>query len=474
MSSWSAPPPAPTTPDERTALRTWLDTARPLDLTVAAKSPAGRALVGVLKAMVLAREAAGGLRGNQRRGAGLMKLETALAALVGSMLRRWEAEHSTPCRQSVRQTEFTDRAVGYRPFVDARDALLDMNMLAWVGGIRYQRQLDWQDGSAPTAHSRGVSARLWPTQRLLDLAQSHGVSPSTVKQDFGAVATARPQKPAKIDEPVVVKPFEPKIYGARQSAAAAVCVLPNEATMEALTADVMVANDFAGQFQVIGCTPPRWCRTFTGSVVLGGRWIAKGRSPVYQIMSPSERASLTIDGEPVVEVDLAAAHLTIMLGLLGHSQVASDLYAFDDLDRSFAKQWVLGTLGKGTPVDVRWAPKVKNNPALKSRKPREVGEIIMSRYQFLANPAEAVDDALGLSKLAKFAPPAKLLTHRLMNLEAGCLTVAMSVLRLRGVLALPVHDSLIVQARHEGEAKTALRESFRANVGIVPRVKVSA
>ena len=57
-------------------------------------------------------------------------------------------------------------------------------------------------------------------------------------------------------------------------------------------------------------------------------------------------------------------------------------------------------------------------------------------------------------------PPASLLTHRLMAIEAAALTGAMSVLRSRGILALPMHDGLLVPASGTGHVGSALVSSY--------------
>ena len=57
--------------------------------------------------------------------------------------------------------------------------------------------------------------------------------------------------------------------------------------------------------------------------------------------------------------------------------------------------------------------------------------------------------------------PARLLTHRLMAIEAQALTGAMEYLRgSRGVLALPMHDGLIVPVSGAGYVGGGLDGAF--------------
>jgi hypothetical protein len=86
----------------------------------------------------------------------------------------------------------------------------------------------------------------------------------------------------------------------------------------------------------------------------------------------------------------------------------------------------------------------------------------------------------GLDKLGHIGTPARLLTHRLMAIEAQALTGAMEYLQgSRGVLALPVHDSLIVPVSGLGHVGGALHGAFswaanrvrvRWTVAMVPNV----
>ena len=140
-----------------------------------------------------------------------------------------------------------------------------------------------------------------------------------------------------------------------------------------------------------GCLPPRWKRVFTAHVDLGGRWTAVGKEGVYQTMSERERpAQITINGSPVVEVDVTASHLSIMHGLLGLPLPADDPYGFPEVPHKVAKAWITATLGKGSSVK-RWSARtVNDNPELTDHDPKRVGAIICERYGFLQSPAEAV------------------------------------------------------------------------------------
>lgn len=130
-------------------------------------------------------------------------------------------------------------------------------------------------------------------------------------------------------------------------------------------------------------------------------------------------SGITINGEPVAEADLRASHLSIMHGLLGRALPdLKDFYHFPGVPRTVIKAWITATLGKGSPV-VRWAPRAAaQEPLVQHYEPRQVGGLICDRDPFMRHPAEAVAEAAGLGRLGLLGTPRRLLTHRLMAIEA--------------------------------------------------------
>jgi hypothetical protein len=232
-------------------------------------------------------------------------------------------------------------------------------------------------------------------------------------------------------------------------------------------------NEWVARHEIQGCLPRRFKRVFTVSMLLGGRWHAVGNEGNYQRMPEAERLRITIAGEPVVEVDVRASHLSIMHGLLGLSLPEGDPYEFPGVPRPVAKAWITATLGKGTLVK-RWARRTsKDDPELLDVDPKRIGEIICDRYPFLRRPAQAAADKAGLNTLTHIGPPASLLTHRLMAIEAAALTGAMSVLHSRGILARPMHDGLLVPVSGAGHVGSALDSAYSYFAKVRVRWKVS-
>ena len=75
--------------------------------------------------------------------------------------------------------------------------------------------------------------------------------------------------------------------------------------------------------------------------------------------------------------------------------------------------------------------------------------------------------------MARIAKPETLLTHRLMNIEAEAMTLAMRALRNDWrIFALPLHDGLLVQRSAAREAEDTLQWAFQNVAGVRVRVTV--
>jgi hypothetical protein len=410
-------------------------------------SPNAIALVGELLPRVAATEG----RKTQRRQIGLAKLQGAVGAIVGGVLRRWSRDVPEAVYRSRAPDDFTGGPVPARQFTAAIDGLVSVGLIHQSRSVNYLAH-DFGDGETVFD---GKARRYWPSADLLALAAQRGVTPATVATDF---AQTVPTTPPKVAQPLRL--FSLKQRGQRGRQPLPLSKLG--ADVERLRRSVHEANAFAAQHDVSGCLPPRWYRVFTECSLLDGRWQAAGIEGLYQLMPEAERiARIRINGEAVAEVDVKASQLSILHGLLGLPLPEGDPYEFPDVPRSVVKSWILATMGKGSPV-TRWARKaVKGNPELQEHDPKQVGQIVCNRYPFLRKPADAVCVQAGLDKLAHIAKPAKLLTHRLMAIEAEAIGGAMQYLRsARGILALPIHDSLIVPQSGVGYAGGALESAF--------------
>ena len=123
----------------------------------------------------------------------------------------------------------------------------------------------------------------------------------------------------------------------------------------------------------------------------GGRLYSVGEH-TYQQMPEAERIKMTINGEPVAEIDIRASHLTIYHAMVGQPlEGSSDPYALAGVDRSIGKLWTLASFGNTRPA-TRWPRKMVKDyrnetgkDLRKVAKARKVGRKMLEALPALEN-----------------------------------------------------------------------------------------
>jgi hypothetical protein len=311
----------------------------------------------------------------------------------------------------------------------------------------------------------GRTSRFWPSNTLLALAASHGVTPNQAKGAFRAVASS---KPPKVPEPISLRGPKQRLRKQR-SVGETLPIDPGDPEAQRLLQTVLDHNALAAIFDVTGCTPPRWKRVFNMDWRLGGRWYAVGhdQATTYAYKPEEDRLrDIRINGEAVVEVDIKASHLTILHGLLGLPLPPHDPYTVSgDIGRNTAKAWLTTSLGRGRPSE-RWSGSTDKD--LRTVRAGVVRDAMVATYPFLTDLLQVVPGDLRQA----YPDEAALVSLYLQGVEAAALSFAIAYARSHGVLALPMHDGLIVPASAAWIADRGLKEGFQAAARITPRTDV--
>jgi hypothetical protein len=413
------------------------------------------ALIDALLIQVLSHE-----RQNRARQRGAQKqaaFTIALGAVVGGVLKCWAGAVPQYAMQRLNQSTFTGSRVTYRHFMAVEKALCGLDLMGKEGGKSFPVNIPgaqvWQ----------GRVTRYWPTAKLLVLAEKHGLHADLVRRAFKKQVDATVPV---VRSPVIFRSF--KSQDRRQVLKKA--DLPVDATdphIRSLMDQVEDYNSFTASFAVEGCVPPRWHRQFTVDQRLHGRWYASGQEN-YQLMSEAERvSSIRIAGEPVVEVDVSASHLSILHGLHGLVLPDGDLYdVVPGVPRHVAKAWLTMTLGSGR-ARANWGR--RSTAEDRSYDAAMIRAAMIETYPFLGHLQAVVLEDLRHT----YGKETGLVSHYLMGLEAHALTGAMLGLRYMGHLALPMHDGLVVAAISEAETSWSLEQAFWHTLGVRPRFKVT-
>ena len=232
---------------------------------------------------------------------------------------------------------------------------------------------------------------------------------------------------------------------------------------------LLALNERITAAPIEGVPMPIFRRTFIHDMQLGGRFVTDGAEGL-SMLPKAARSRITMAGEAVATVDIAAAHLTICLALIEQSKVVAgaDLYAVGEWSRKVIKTFILQTLGSGGPKQ-GWA---KGTPKdIKRRLFEPVRAAVLERYPCLVDVAAVLPRSLA-SRLPKGLWPWAAGMH-LMWWESRVLEMAMERLAEVGVVALPLGDALVVPVSAAEEAKRALEEAFAGQLGVKPRIRSS-
>jgi hypothetical protein len=197
----------------------------------------------------------------------------------------------------------------------------------------------------------------------------------------------------------------------------------------------------------------------------GGRMYSHGDDS-YQRLSQDERLRMTIDGEPVCEIDIRASYLTIYHAHFGVPLDAErDPYELPGLPaeaRGVIKLWFVATFGNNGHLG-RWPREIAK------KYKEEHGRPIGKRY-----PVKRIrEKALKLYPLLEKWGREDFGWPDLMFTESQAMIGAISELMSLSIPSLSVHDSLIVPASKHEIAEQTLSKHYLKETGTVPVLKVN-
>lgn len=403
----------------------------------------------------------------------------AVAALIGGLLAQYHAGQPEAHqgwgyvlkgrRHFTRHSVLNGDHVSYHQFDWAFRALHAAGLM----DVKASHRHFFTSGAAAAAgatvkHGKQFATRVRATARLIDSTQAGGITVEAVADHFPVSEDATVNY-----APITIREMNAWVAGRKQRGAP--LRLPNTDNVRAAVAQVKDLNRFllAHEITTTPKTPPvQLRRDFTRDLELHGRWYPVADS--YQGQKAAVRGKTRIDGEPCIEIDVSASHLTCLHGYFGIAfDPESDPYAHtEDLPRYALKQWTTATFGHGHINWKKWsrdalreAKKDGNNLATYS--PEAARRVMQHRFPILGE----MRSRFGFLQDRYGHDVTPLSSLFLMNLEARALTAAMMTLKDAGIVALPVHDSLIVPRSREAEAAAALVQAFHQTLNITPRLK---
>jgi hypothetical protein len=272
-------------------------------------TPAAKKLVGALYTRVVAQVTLHEAETNAKK-TNRTKLKKAVEAFLADLLmaqigkepKRW-------VYRALKPSGFTGATVGYRVFMPLQRALNDL------GFVEHRRGVDqWTSGFGEDDTSAvGLVANRWAsrfcaTPELLKLSASHGVPPSKASDhfDFGL-----PKKPLQKRTASVRDAYGKKAHGKLMK-------FDHTKASLKLEADVFELNEYLAKQSIEGGVHRGYVRIFQNGDHPAFDWNFGGRlysQPAgdtnYQQQKGTQRRRMTINSEPVVEIDIRASYLTI-------------------------------------------------------------------------------------------------------------------------------------------------------------------
>lgn len=426
---------------------------QPVQWTIQAHTEEARELISALVASLglQTAEDAKSKRGPKAKATDVQALE----ALLGSLLRhavmgKWSMQKTTPSAFSGDHCP-----VGERTFRRIRTALEKAGLIETRKGWKFQE--------------RSEATKFHGSPSLFRMAQSYGVPWRDAGKHFSVVE----DHASKAGPLVIIRPLH-TLFGdddlqdtdAMETSGGKPCLaLPDTQEAKALVAQVEAPNAFVQGFRIESMDMgvprthrPVFQRIFHGDFDHHGRLYDQGG---YQGTPKETRSTLTIDGEATVELDIHASGLTIAHAIAGMPlpRDRDDLYAFPGISRAAVKTWILASIGNGQLLK-QWPHSADSE--VRAHPRGEIREAVLEAYPFLR-------DIPGLAGVSRDNP--KQAGFRIAALEAQAVLGAVFELMERGILALPIHDSIITQAKHTEEAEERLSRHYREVIGVVPRIR---
>ena len=354
-------------------------------------------------------------RKRARRAKDLKSFEQAVDYILGDMLLAYVGESSQYAYRAEGKTNFYGSPVGHTTWKSIMPALIDLGYVEYFKG-RYLS---------------GSASRFLATESLISLAESHGINFDILSEHY---VTEMPKSVLKL---------KASKRGELEAKELPIAEKPETA---ALAAQVHRLNKYLSQQTLTGGCFEGYRRSFSNGELAsfdwnqGGRLYAVGNS--YQHLSGERRAAMQINGEPVVEVDVSASHLSIYMGEMGHrASDGIDLYAIDGMSRAAVKQYIASSFGLAKLI-TKWPTTAD-------------AEVVAFD---VVDVREAVCDAIPcLESLADSG----LDWSTLQFLEAEALIEAMESLHLQDIPAYSVHDSVIVPISGLKAARNALESTWK-------------
>lgn len=387
------------------------------------------------------------------------KAKAALGAVLADLMNVARSGTKAHGFRSLKKSGFTGDDVGYRVFWAAID------------GLKAARMVERREGAKMASYRvtpGDKASEFFVLQPLLDAAAAHGITPDDWARHF----RLKPQ-PTIIKNAITLRKSRSGSWFDRRDRGEDMPVDWSHPNVIASKHKVDEINAFFSGKEITALRngDKTYSRCHCGFKRIynqgdlpgynynkGGRLYSIGGG--FQNLSKEERATILIDGEETVEIDIRASHLVGLHAVLGCPLDPSvDPYSGLSVDRGIMKMFIMQTVGSDN-LPTRWS-----STAAESYAWENDGQCL-----YCDHPFNRIKSAV-LSKFPVFKDWAssKIRWGDLQFNEAEViLGTVYQLAREHNIPSLPVHDSLIVRKCDEGLARSVLAKLFEDRFNVPP------
>ena len=374
----------------------------------------------------------------------------ATGAFIGDLLACQAKSPAKYLYRPMMASSFTGERIGYRVFKRLVEGAQSAKLVSVAIGTGGGSEI-------------GVATRFRAEATLINLALDYGITPKELDAHFRPIA-----RPTRVAHPLLLRGAS-KYVGCKKQQGRNIPINYGKPKVAAFAEQVNTLNAFFASIQIEpagdhfafqrifneGDSPSfDWNK--------GGRLYSMGDS--YQQKKSADRASMKLDGEPVIEIDIQASFLTILHALLGKplDPTSHDPYQHPSIPRHILKGWAVMTFGHNR-FHRAWSADMIAD--YHERTGRKLGEDY---------PIKKVrEEALKLLPLLKDWESCPLRWGDLQFIESCAVVDTVYHLAMEHeVPALPVHDSIIVPVSEKELASSVMISNFEKHVGVKPALSL--
>lgn len=368
----------------------------------------------------------------------------ALGALIADLLRAESMAPGTRCYRQVHNDTFVDQPIGARGY---NEALRLLKANGYLDRTPF--------GTCPVTGMLKTT-RYWATGKLIKEAEAAGLHAGAIDAHL-----SRFPRPKKLKRPLVARTASRRSKKGVKVSGRRVKVDCSSSRARNLAVQVNDINAFIAEQEISPDWHYAFRRIFNDVDRPGFNWNSGGRlysvGGGYQIQPSGERARITLNGEPTVEVDIKACFPTIIHAMKGVKFDPWAAYDGTPYPRAVIKAWVGMTLSK------RYLPSAWTKKQVEEVFP----EARLDANDF---PIKQIN-AFMIKHMPIFNEWHKNTLHwtDLQFIESSAMIDCVwELAKIHGIPSLPVHDSIIVPVTKVERAEEVLKACFKRWVGVEP------